>query len=244
MNKQVTFLMCSPRGDKSASHSLGSYITNLLEEKGRSQQSFRIYQTLKDVKKIDEMIESINESDIVVLSSPLYIDQAPYMTIELMDIITEKNREGKISKKERLLLAISNAGYLEYYHNNIVLKIYEQFAEENEFTWAGGLPIGAAGTYALYPIPEFLKMLEPLPEDDPRKEIYEKPTKILNSAIKESVDHLSKGKKVPQSELKKLEFIPMPLQAYVEGGNKNWIQAAEKLGAKDKLRDKPYELKK
>ncbi|MCG3222187.1 MAG: hypothetical protein H7641_12485, partial [Candidatus Heimdallarchaeota archaeon] len=70
MNKQVTFLMCSPRGDKSASHSLGSYVTNLLEEKGISQQSFRIYQTLKDVKKIDEMIESINESDIIVLSSP------------------------------------------------------------------------------------------------------------------------------------------------------------------------------
>lgn len=244
MAKQVTFLMCSPRGEKSASYSLGSYITNLLEEKGISQKEFRIYQTLKDEKKIDEMVKSINESDIIILSSPLYIDQAPYMTIQLMDLITEKNQEGKFSKKDRFLFAISNAGYLEYYHNNIVLRIYEQFAKKNGFTWSGGLPIGAAGTYALYPIPEFLKMLEPLPDDDTRKEIYEKPTKIIDSVIKSAVDHLSKGEKVPVSDLKKMEFIPMPLQSYAEGGNKNWIQAAEGSGAKDKLRDKPYELKK
>ena len=243
MIKQVTFLMCSPRGEKSASYSLGSYTTNLLEEKGISQKSFRTYHTLKDEKKIDEMVESINESDIIILSSPLYIDQAPYMTIKLMDLITEKNNEGKLSKKDRFLFAISNAGYLEYYHNNIALKIYEQFAEKNGFIWAGGLPIGAAGTYALYPIPEFLKMLEPLPEDDPRKEIYEKPTKIIDSVIKASVEYLSNGEKVPQSELKKMEFIPMPLQSYVDGGNKNWIAVAEEYGVKDKLRDKPYKLK-
>ncbi|MHA1953540.1 MAG: hypothetical protein ACXAAM_02205 [Candidatus Heimdallarchaeaceae archaeon] len=244
MAKQVTFLMCSPRAEKSASHSLGSYVTSLLEEKGISQKSFRIYQTLKDAKKIDTMIESINDSEIIVLSSPLYIDTAPHMTIKLMDFITEKNKEGKIGKKDRLLFAISNAGYLEYYHNNIALKVYEQFAKQNGFTWAGGLPIGAAGTYALYPIPEFLKMLEPLPDEDSRKEIYEKPTKIIDSVIKAAVDYLSKGEKVPNSELNKMEFIPMPLQAYAEGGNKNWIQAAESSGAKDKLRDKPYELEK
>lgn len=244
MTKQVTFLMCSPRGDKSASYSLGSYVTRLLEEKGIAQQSFKIYQIIKNSQKIDEMIKSIDGSDIIVLSSPLYIDGAPYMTIKLMDIITEKNNQGKLSKKDRLLFANSNAGYLEYYHNNIALRIYEQFAEKNGFTWAGGLPIGAAGTYAMYPIPEFLKMLEPLPEDDPRKEIYEKPTKIIDSVIKTAVDHLSKGERVPESELKKLEFIPMPLQAYVDSGNKNWIDTAESLGAKDKLRDKPYELKK
>jgi hypothetical protein len=243
MVKQVTFLMCSPRAEKSASHSIGSYVTGLLEENGLSQRSFRIYQTLKDKKKLEAMVDSINNSEIVVLSSPLYIDTAPHMTIKLMDVITEKNKEGKIEKKDRLLFAISNAGYLEYYHNNIALKVYEQFAKQNGFTWAGGLPIGAAGTYALYPIPEFLKMLEPLPDEDPRKEIYEKPTKIIDSVIKTAVDCLSKGEIVPESELKKMEFIPMPLEAYAEGGNKNWIQAAENSGAKDKLRDKPYEIK-
>ncbi|MCK5140903.1 MAG: hypothetical protein KAQ70_01810, partial [Candidatus Heimdallarchaeota archaeon] len=241
MNKQLTFLMCSPRGEKSASHSLGSYLTSLFEEKGISVNSFSVYQTLKKQEKIEEMIISINESDIILISSPLYIDQAPYMTIKTMNIITDSFLQGKITKKERYLFAISNAGYLEYYHNNIALKIYEQFAKENEITWAGGLPIGAAGTYAQYPIPEFLKMLEPLPKEDPRYEIYAKPTKLLDSVIRTSVDHLSKGEIVPKEELQKLEFIPMPLEAYIEGGKKGWLEAAEQYGATDKLRDKPYE---
>ncbi|MHA1345813.1 MAG: hypothetical protein ACTSVO_14140 [Candidatus Heimdallarchaeaceae archaeon] len=241
MVKQLTFLMCSPRGDKSASHFIGSYLVSLFEEKDISVKTFSIYKTLRNQEKTEEMIKSIDDSDIVLISSPLYIDQAPYMTIKLMDIISEAFQQGKLSNKIRHLFAISNAGFLEYYHNNSVLKIYEQFAKKNDLIWAGGLPIGAAGTYATYPIPEFLKMLEQLPEDDPRQEIYNKPTKILDSVIRSSVNHLSKGEIVPRDELKKLEFISMPLESYVNGANNGWPQAAEEFGAKDKLRDKPYE---
>ncbi|MCK4895594.1 MAG: NAD(P)H-dependent oxidoreductase [Candidatus Heimdallarchaeota archaeon] len=241
MNKQLTFLMCSPRGDKSASHAIGSYVVSLFEEKNIVVKTFEIYKSLRKKERIEEMIKSIDECDIILLASPLYIDQAPYMTIKLMDIISEAFKQSKIQSKTRHLFAISNAGFLEYYHNNLVLKIYEQFAIENDLTWAGGLPIGAAGTYATYPIPEFLKMLVQLPKDDPRQEIYHKPTKILDGVIRASVDYLSKGEIVPKDELQKLEFIPMPLEAYVKGGNSTWPQAAEQHGAVDKLRDKPYE---
>jgi len=241
MGKQITFLMCSPRGDKSASQAIGSYLVSLFEEKEINVNTFNIYNTLRNQEKVEEMIKSIDKCDIILISSPLYIDQAPYMTIKMMDIISKAFQQSKLSKKTRHLFAISNAGFLEYYHNNIALKIYEQFAKENELIWAGGLPIGAAGTYAAYPIPEFLKMLEQLPEDDPRQEIYNKPTKILDSVIRTSVNHLSKGEIVPRDELKKLEFISMPLESYVNGANNGWPQAAEEFGAKDKLRDKPYE---
>ena len=243
MSKQVTLLMCSPRAEQSASYSLGTYIASLLEEKGFSSKIFQIYKTLRNTNKIDEMIKAIDESDILLLSSPLYIDSAPCMTIKLMNIITQKTQEEKISKKERFLFAISNAGYLEYYHNNIALKIYEQFANKNEFTWAGGLPIGGAGMYASTTISHFLKQFDALPEEDPRHEYFAKPARILDAVIKTSVDYMSKGKTVPKKELQKLEFIPMPLQAYAEGGNKNWMKWAEQLGTKDKLRDKPYEVK-
>jgi len=243
MSKQVTLLMCSPREERSASYSLGSYMANLFEEKGLSKKIFLIYKTLRNPNKIDEMIQAIDNCDILLLSSPLYIDSAPYMTIRLMNIITQKVQEEKLSKKERLFFAISNAGFLEFYHNNTALKIYEQFAKKNEFTWAGGIPVGAAGMYAATTIAQFIKQFESLPEEDPRHEFFRKPAEILDTAIKTSVDHLSKGKKVPQKELQKLEVVSMPLQAYAEGGNKNWINWAEELGTTDKLRDKPYELK-
>jgi hypothetical protein len=233
--------MCSPRGDKSASHSIGSYLVSLFEEKEIVVKTFGVYKTLRNQEKTEEMIKSVDDSDIVLISSPLYIDQAPYVTIKLMDIISEASQQGKLSNKTRHLFAISNAGFLEYYHNSLVLKIYEQFAKKNDLIWAGGLPIGAAGTYVTYPIPEFLKMLEQLPEDDYRQEIYNKPTKILDSVIRSSVNHLSKGEIVPKDDLQKLEFIPMPLEAYVKGGNSSWPEAAKQFGAEDKLRDKPYE---
>lgn len=243
MADQVIFLMCSPRGEESASYSLGSYVTSLLEEKGININEYHIYKTLRNQTKIDEMIKSVNDSDIIVLSSPLYIDSAPTNTIKIMNIITRAVQEEKIGKKKRLLLAISCAGYLEYYHNNIVLQIYEQFAKTNGFTWAGGLPIGAAGTYAMNTITSFLDQLAQLPENDPRYEIYVKPTRILDSVIKSAVEYLSQGKVVPKDELQKLEFVAMPLESYVEGGNKNWINWAEKIGTVEKLRDKPYEIK-
>ncbi|MCG3257243.1 MAG: hypothetical protein H7646_14320, partial [Candidatus Heimdallarchaeota archaeon] len=48
MADQATFLMCSPRGNASASYSLGSYATSLLEEKGLNINEYHIYKTLRN----------------------------------------------------------------------------------------------------------------------------------------------------------------------------------------------------
>ncbi len=241
MSKQVTILMCSPRMEKSASHSLAKEFTKRFAEDKFTINQFKIYHTLKDEDRIEEMIEVVDKSDILIISSPLYIDCAPYMTIRLMNLVSDKVKEGKISEKKRLLFAISCAGYLEYYHNKVALRIYKQFAKKNGFTWSGGLPIGAAGTFVAYPVSELVKMNESLPDDDWRKEYYCKPAIILDKIMQIAVAYLSKGEVVPKEELEKLHFVSMPLEAYVEGGNKNWMGWAEQLGTVDKLRDKPYE---
>ncbi len=243
MTRQVTFLMCSPRGEKSGSYSLGNYFSGLLEEKGLHVKSFHTYKTLKKEKSIEEMIESVNESDIILISTPLYIDQAPHMTIKLMDEITEAKNNGRISEKKRLLTAIVCAGFLEYYHNEIAIKIYQQFAKKNDFTWAGGFPIGAAGTYASYSILEILEMVKTLPQDDYRQFFYGKPAKILDDIFHKAVKCLERGEKISDLDLKELEIIPIPIESYVKGGNEGWIEWAKQLGTADKLRDKPYEQK-
>jgi hypothetical protein len=213
----------------------------LFPEEGFTIKQFQIYKTIKDDNLVASMIAKVDKSDILIISSPLYIDCPPYITIKLMDIISKNVQERKISKKKRMLLAITCAGYLEYYHNKVALRIYEQFAKKNGFTWAGGLPIGAAGTYIQYPIPKLLEMVETLPEDDWRIEYYGKPAVIINEVMQIAIKHLSKGEIIPKEVLKRLHFISMPLEAYAEGGNKGWIGWAEELGTTDKLRDKPYE---
>jgi len=241
MSKQAVFLMCSPRGEKSASYSLGNYFSSLLDEQGISVKSFQSYKVLRKSELVEEMIKAIDESDYILLSTPLYVDQAPYMTLKLMNVITAAIKEEKIRKKRKLIIAISCAGYLEFYHNSLALKIYEQFAKENNFIWCGGFPIGAAGTYASYSIPQILEMVAALPEDDYRQFFYGKPTKVLDAVFHKAVTSLMEGKKIPSEELEKLEFVPIPLEAYANGGNKGWIEWAEQLGTTDKLRDKPYE---
>lgn len=242
MSKNITILICSPRGENSASLSLATSMSELFQEEKCEIKHYQIYKTLKDEKQSQEMIDSIDRSDILLLSSPLYVDCAPYMTIKLLELISKNIQTGKIKEKERLLFAISCAGYLEYYHNNIVLRIYEQFAKNNHFIWAGGIPIGAAGTYVQYPISKLLEMVNELPEEDWRREYYGKPAIILDEVMRTAVKNLVSGKIVPQRELEKTHFVSMPLEAYAEGGNKNWIGWAEQLGTVDKLRDKPYEL--
>lgn len=241
MSKNCVFLMCSPRGEESASYSLGNYLSGLLEEHEVSVKSFHIYKTLRNEDRIYEMIDSINKSDIILLATPLYVDSAPYMTIKTMNEITTAKEDGRIEENKRLLVVISCAGFLEYYHNNLALRIYEQFAKKNGFIWAGGFPIGAAGTYASFPIPKILEMIKTLPEGDYRHHFYGKPAQILDSVFHNAITSILKGEKVSDEELKKLEFIPIPLEAYVNGGNKGWIEWAEQLGSVDKLRDKPYE---
>ena len=243
MSKQVTFLMCSPRGENSASHSLGSYMVSLLEAKEISSAYFRIYKTLNYEEKIAEMITAIDQSDIIIISSPLYIDSAPSKTIELMSCINEASKLGKFSQKKRLLFAISCGGFPEYYHNNIALRIYQQFALESEFEWAGGLPIGGAMTYAQHPMSTMIQHVRSLPENDPRQYSYGKATMLLNSVMTASVDYLSKSEVVPPLELQKLEKVMVPLQAFIQGGNGYWHELASKNGVLDKIRDKPYEPK-
>ena len=126
MSKQAVFLMCSPRGEKSASYSLGNYFSSLLEEQGISVKNFHSYKVLRKSELIDKMIKAIDESDYILISTPLYVDQAPYMTLKLMNVITAATQEEKIRKKGKLIIAISCAGYLEFYHNSLALKIYEQ----------------------------------------------------------------------------------------------------------------------
>jgi hypothetical protein len=190
-----------------------------------------------------EMITAIDQSDIIILSSPLYIDSAPSKTIELMTYINEAVKIGKFSQKKRLLFAISCGGFPEYYHNSLALRIYEQFAMESGFEWAGGLPIGGAMTYAQHPMSAMIQHVKTLPENDPRQYSYGKATMLLDSVLTASVDYLSKGEVVPVSELQKLEKVIVPLQAFIQGGNGYWEEIASKNGVMDKLLDKPYELK-
>ena len=241
MTKQATFLMCSPRGEKSGSYSLGTHFSELLVEKGVKVEYFQIYKTLRKTEEKDKMVEAVNRSDTILMSTPLYIDQAPYMTIRMMDEISKAKHEGKIEDKDRQVVAIVCAGFLEYYHCELTMRIYQQFAKENDFSWAGGFPIGAAGTYVLHSVTKLIEMCSQLPEDDVRLQIYGKPAMILDEVMKTAAEYISKGKSIPQDELQKLNFVPMPLENYANGGNQMWINAAKELGTEEKLRDKPYD---
>jgi len=226
-----------------SSYSVGTYISNLLEEKGFSSRTFQIYDTLKNDHEIDVMVDAINICRIVLLTSPLYIYGPPYMTNKLMEMIAEKVSNGEIKSENKIFVATSSAGFVEYYHNDTAISIYEQFSRKVGFKWAGGIPIGYAGLYANISISKRIKQLESIPEIS---EIYKEMlnlAKVLKNVIHEAVPYLVQGEVVPSKILDKIMYVPECIDKFGEFGNNIWYQRAEQLGTKERIKDKPYEPK-
>ena len=145
--KRVLLLVGSPRGKRSTSTVVGSYLLNLLTENGlESLKSLWIGPVLKSQEKTEQMLKAVDEADIIVLAAPLYDDCQPYIVIKAMELIAHRQREltqkQKISN-DKLLSVIVNCAFPEEHHNETVIRIYRKFAEDVGFLWGGSLAIRA-----------------------------------------------------------------------------------------------------
>ncbi|MCK4557738.1 MAG: NAD(P)H-dependent oxidoreductase, partial [Candidatus Aminicenantes bacterium] len=85
--KRVLLLVGSPRGKRSTSTVVGSYLLNLLTENGlESLKSLWIGPVLKSQEKTEQMLKAVDEADIIVLVAPLYDDCQPYIVIKAMEL--------------------------------------------------------------------------------------------------------------------------------------------------------------
>ena len=146
-SKRVLLLVGSPRGKKSSSTNLGTYLLTALQKKGlKTLQTQWIGHALRSQDKIQQMLEAIDEADIIILAAPLYDDCEPYIVIKIMELIVARQKElAKTSKEStgKIFSVIVNCAFPELHHNVAALQIYRKFASDVGFHWGGSLAISA-----------------------------------------------------------------------------------------------------
>jgi len=147
ISQRVLFLIGSPRGKKSSSTAICSYLLKMLKQKSLlNLETLWIGFQLKSPAKIGQMLDAVDSADIIVLAAPLYDDCEPYIVIKTMELIAARRKE-KIERsdvqKNHVFTVIVNCAFPEEHHNHTVLKIYRKFAKDSGFIWGGSIAISA-----------------------------------------------------------------------------------------------------
>lgn len=126
----ITFVNCSPRLNSSNSKFIIDDIIKNIDEK---YYIINLY-----ISSFDDVFSYINKSDKVVFVFPLYVDAPPSKLLEFFEYVEKRE-----SKKEVLIYAICQCGFLESKHNDIAIRIVECFCQNNCLEFLGSIKIGA-----------------------------------------------------------------------------------------------------
>ena len=145
MNKKILFLIGSPKTEaESASALVETYFMKFLRKKSFETERINIVKTIKKEEHKKKLLNAVNNSDILVFVSPVYLDTVPSSITESMEFLNKNKHLMYGSKK---MIAVSVCGYPEALHNDTALQIYKCFANHMRFAWIGGLGIGEGPAY-------------------------------------------------------------------------------------------------
>lgn len=222
MNLRATLLIGSPRGPKSTSNALGTYLLERLNERGVSVKKVFIQQSLVSEQGMDTLLRTVEEADIIILAFPLYADSHPSGVVVAMELIRDELRD-KSLMKEHMMVAISNSGFPESSHNDLSLAITRRFALECGFEWAGGLALGGGESIGGRPLEEAGGMV-----------------RNVKKSLELAADALAKGEHLPEGAMTLMAMRLIPRWLYLLFGNIGWVWKAKKQGCRERLNRRPY----
>ncbi|UCE42139.1 MAG: NAD(P)H-dependent oxidoreductase, partial [Candidatus Aminicenantes bacterium] len=122
---RVLLLVGSPRGKKSNSTSVGSYLLNILDKRGLETETLWINRQLSDDEKRSQMLDAVDRADIIILTAPLYDDCQPYIVTRAMEAIAARLK----NLGNKRFIPIINCGFPEPRHiTAVAIAIYQKFA--------------------------------------------------------------------------------------------------------------------
>jgi NAD(P)H-dependent FMN reductase len=92
-------LVGSPKGLKSSSHAIGSYLLKRLETAGLTTKTLVIGAALHTEADAAGMHEDIAAADIIIVSFPLYVDQLPAPLVKALELIAERDIMRRFAKE-------------------------------------------------------------------------------------------------------------------------------------------------
>ena len=233
---EVLLLVGSPRRRRSTSASLGGYLLDALEQRGARVSSLHLHTVLNEGPSgVERLLADFGRADLVILSSPLYVDSLPAGVIRAMETLhrpapSADSRDRSTDSGDRLpgsggrtLVAIVNSGFPESAHSSVALSICRRFAAESGLRWLGGLALGGGGAVDGRPLAEAGGMV--------RK---------ARAALDLAADALAEGGAVPPESLRLMAAPAMPVWLYRMMTHRSWRRSAAAHGVKERLHDRPY----
>jgi hypothetical protein len=182
-----------------------------------------LYPALRRKDRLAALFSAVDETDLLILAYPLYIDNLPAPDLRFLELLAEHRRSHPADHKQALAV-ISNCGFPEAEHIDASLAICAQFAGQAGFTWAGGLPLGGG---------EGIVHGVTLAEGGGR-------TQSIRQALDLAAVALVAGEPVPGEAVHILRRPRTSAWLYRILGGFGWRMEARKYGVLRKLRLRPY----
>jgi len=209
---RILILVGSPKPlERSASARLGRIVGEALSAKGWQAETIRILDALKSDASVESVLSAVARSDVVLLTTPLYVDSIPAPAIGMLSAIAD-HRVGRDLEDRPRFASILNCGFAEAAQNGTAQRILEQFAARAGFAWAGGISVGSAGFV----------------------------TKSVRDALDLLADALATGRNAPERAINRAAKNAIPGWLYRVLGNWMWKRQAKKNGVLDQLNARPY----
>jgi hypothetical protein len=229
--KRALLLIGSPRGPKSISESLGTYFTRKLQGKGIETEKVRLYSSMQSDEEKEHLLSSINRSDILILTFPLYVDSLPSLVTKALEMISERRKSIENPRKHHFV-AIANNGFPEAHQNDTALAICRRFARETGMEWAGSLGVGGG---------EGIRFIVRLFGNRPLEKLGFFSKKERN-ALDLITEFLTADRNNAQEVTELRTNRPMPAWTYVMGGTLfDWRYKAWKNKVWNRIYDRPYQ---
>jgi multimeric flavodoxin WrbA len=221
--KRALVLIGSPKGPRSTSESLGTYLLNGLKEKSCDTEKVYIYPSVKFDKGQEDLLSAVDRSDILILVFPLYVDSLPSLVIEAMEVIAA-HRKKITHPKKQIFAAITNCGFPEALQTDTALAICRRFAVETGMEWFGGLGLGMGGAIDRKPLEKLGFM-----------------TRNVRKSLDLAASALASDAAIPQEAVDLMSKRLMPAWVYLWFGNMGWKRHAKKNRVLEKIDDQPYQ---
>jgi len=218
----VALLVGSPRGPNSASNSIGTCLVEKIEQRGIPYEKVYICQCLSADEKKAALLRLVDESNLIILAFPLYVDSLPSQVIETLELIAE-HVKGKQDLAEKSFVAISNSGFPEAKQNIIALAVCRLFANQVGFKWSGGLSTGGGEMISGQPFSELGGRV-----------------RSKMKALEIAADALAKGDPIPEKAVALMSKLGIPRWLYLWIADRRWKRKAKKNIAVKKMYDQPF----
>lgn len=208
----------SPKGEASNSREVISILQKMLDAE---TEWTVVTQIAEDRKRNDNVLPSIFESDVLLITFPLYVDGLPASLMRLMERYAahvqaqDRARGAGSGSKRQRVFAVANCGFYEGVQNECALKMIAHFCEDTGLAWCGGAGFGTG---------EMIRELKTVPPEAGIR-------KPITGSLKAIADAIAEG---PGGKLEKNIYAQhaFPWLAYKLCAEAGWRAQAKKNGLK------------